>query len=160
MRPRQRRRDGIHSQIFSRSPVHLAASSLWRAQRQGAPPTAINEVNDQSDCQPPEKPNPILQRQAGHEQEAGEDRKNRNPRHQRHAKAAWPVRLGLPENQNRNGNEQESKQATDVGKVRERPDMKNSGGDSDKNSGNPRRDARTTEQLVQLRARARKETVG
>src|SRR5271169_3376724 len=58
-----------------------------------SPLLAISEIDEETDHQPHEEPQPGFERQAEHQDQAAEDRDARQQRDQRHAKAARAFRL-------------------------------------------------------------------
>src|SRR5690242_13279061 len=103
----------------------------------GAVADAEIEVKKQADDEPDEEAHPVLNGEAGHQDEAQNDRSDGNPGRPGNAEATRAVGLAFAENQDRDGNENEGEKRADVGEIDERADVENSGRDGDEKSGDP-----------------------
>src|SRR5260370_9599122 len=87
---------------------------------------AIQEINQQPNCEPDKKANPIFECQAGHQDQAGDNRKNGNQGHELHAESASTAGLTFTQDEYGDGDEHKSKEGADVPQVRQPPTLEHS----------------------------------
>src|SRR5690348_8051642 len=110
----------------------------------GAVADAEVEVEKQADDEPDEEAYPVLDGEAGHQDEAQNHGGDGNPWRKWDAEAARAVGLAFAENQDGDRNEDEGEKRADVGEVDERADVENPGGNGDEKSGDPGGEVRRT----------------
>src|SRR5271156_6208439 len=125
------------------------ALCLWR-RIQGAAMTAINKVNHKTDDEPDKKTNPIFEGEAGHENQARQNRQNGKKGNQGNAETALARGLGLAQDKNGYGDEDEGEQRADVGEIGERANVEDARGDADDDACNPGGEVWCAKALVNL----------
>src|SRR5439155_10684899 len=89
----------------------------WIRVPSGAQPTSsktVEEINDQPGQQPVNEALPGHERQLAHQPNAGDDRAERHPRHERGAEGPRAMRIGFPQNPDARRHEHERKERPDV----------------------------------------------
>src|ERR1700726_2408392 len=96
-------------------PLRALLALLWPGNGpQGAALPAVVVVNHKSDNHPHKETNPVGDWQAGHQQQASQDREDRRYRTSRSAKCAPSFRLAITQNQNSSRHQSERKKRSDV----------------------------------------------
>src|SRR5262245_45436718 len=110
---------------------------LRRLQLKRAAFPAISEVNHKSDSQPYKEANPVHDRQARHEEQTGENRKNWRERSARRVERTMAIRFAIAQDEHAGGNQREREQRPDVGEVGESANVEQAGGDSHHEASDP-----------------------
>src|SRR5579862_3817635 len=121
--------------------------------------TSIEIIQDEADDEPHEEAKPIFDGEAGHQDEAEDERRNRNPGRPRDAETARTLGLRLAQNDDGDGNEDEGKKSADVREIDERSYVENARGDGNENSGDPGGNVRRAEAFVNSAEGFRKQAV-
>ena len=104
------------------------------ARAQFAVTHAVKEINQHTNSEPNKEADPRLQRQAQHQHEAKHDPQNWKNRTHRNAERAWPIRVGAPQDDDAEANENEGEERSDICKVSQRTDIDYGGDAADKNA--------------------------
>src|SRR5262249_22311886 len=83
-------------------------------------------------------PDPVHDRQSGHQEQAGEDGKNRRERAAGRPEGAFAVRFAIAKDENSRGDEREREESADVREIGERADIKKACRNAHNKAGNPR----------------------
>src|SRR6266550_8616506 len=94
---------------------------------QPASAEAVEEINNQAGQQPVKEAFPRDERQLAHQPDAGDDRSERHPRHERGAEGPRAVRIGFPQNPDARRHEHERKERPDVAQLHDFVDVAHAG---------------------------------
>src|SRR3954469_20187041 len=129
------------------------------ASAQSAVPHAVEEINDEADGEPDEEPDPGQHRQTKHERDAEDDAENRKERHHRDPEWARAARIGAPQNNDPETNEDKGEERADVCQVSQGTDVGNHGHAADSDAGPDGSDVWGAETGMDPREIARQQTV-
>src|ERR1039457_5286422 len=127
---------------------NLRHDSSLPFRRKLRPMAAVEEIDKQAGDKPGEEGGPCHDFKAHHENDAEDDAENRKQRPQRGAEAAAAFRLAIAQDEHSDGDQYEGEQRADVRKVRHGTYVKQSGGNADRESGDPCGECRGAELWV------------
>src|SRR5665213_1726451 len=117
---------------------------LWRASgiqsfrgRKFTAMAAVEVINQQSDDQPQEEPNPGEHRQSRHQQYAKYNAQDRDDRTTRTTETAVPLWIFVTKDNDADRDQHKREKCTDIGKVGEGADIQQSSGESHRETGDP-----------------------
>src|SRR6185369_1104735 len=88
---------------------------------------AVAKINQQTDSQPDNQPDPVLIRQREHQEQTRQNTENRNNRNQRASEWTMRIRISSAHDQNRATNNYKREKSPDAGHLRENAERDETG---------------------------------